>query len=223
MAVQFRSDCPHCLTRNAGFQVVFQWNLSDKSEQAYLLSVCGICNKGVIVHATKRGGGSFPDAVKHTFDFPKYPYEMFGISPAPNTSIPHDLPPNVQHFYQQGLENLASARWDAAGAMFRKTLDVATKILGPSDKSLSLFKRIEKLVSDGHLTEAMGAWSHEIRLDGNDAVHDEAPETETDVTILQKFSEAFLTYSFSLPRMVARNRAKREAKDMTGCAEEAAA
>jgi len=95
--------------------------------------------------------------------------------------------------------------------MFRKTLDVATKIIAPSEKNLTLYKRIEKLVSDNLLTEAMGAWSHEIRIDGNDAVHDEDPETEDDAGALQKFCEAFLTYAFSLPSMVLRNREKRDA------------
>lgn len=93
--------------------------------------------------------------------------------------------------------------------MFRKTLDVATRALDPDLKKFSLFHRIEKLAEDGMLTPAMRAWSHEIRLDGNDAVHDEKPETEDDATISQRFAEAFLTYAFTLPAMVKANRAKR--------------
>ncbi|PIW55628.1 MAG: hypothetical protein COW16_05100 [Sphingomonadales bacterium CG12_big_fil_rev_8_21_14_0_65_65_10] len=75
---------------------------------------------------------------------------------------------------------------------------------------MTLFKRINFMVEENLLTKAMGDWSHEIRLDGNDAVHDEEPETESDAIAMHKFAEAFLRYSFSLPSMVARNRAKRD-------------
>ena len=94
--------------------------------------------------------------------------------------------------------------------MFRKSLDVSTKIVSPSDKDLTLFKRINKLVEAGLLTTAMGDWSHEIRLDGNDAVHDEEPETEADAKACRRFTEAFLTYAFSLPALVQESRAKRD-------------
>jgi hypothetical protein len=73
-----------------------------------------------------------------------------------------------------------------------------------------LFKRINKMVAAGQLTPAMGDWSHEIRLEGNDAVHDDEPETEDDARAAQKFAEAFLTYVYTLPEMVRANRAKRE-------------
>ena len=54
------------------------------------------------------------------------------------------------------------------------------------------------MVEGGTLTDAMGDWSHEIRLDGNDAVHDDEPET-VDARASQQFAEAVLTYAFTLP------------------------
>jgi hypothetical protein len=127
-----------------------------------------------------------------------------------DTSTPADVPLNIATFYEQGVRALKAGHWDAAGAMFRKTLDVSTKALDPEGRTATLYKRINALVHDGALTPAMGDWSHEIRLDGNDAVHSEDPETEEDASGLQRFVEAFLTYSFTLPAMVAANRAKRE-------------
>ncbi len=94
--------------------------------------------------------------------------------------------------------------------MFRKTLDVSTKLLEPEHRDKTLFKRIELLVAGGKLTAAMGDWSHEVRLDGNEAVHGEEPETEEDAMMLRRFTEAFLTYSFSLPALVEANRARRQ-------------
>lgn len=86
--------------------------------------------------------------------------------------------------------------------MFRKTLDVATKQLRSDLATETLYARVEKMVADGDLTQAMGQWSHRIRLDGNDAIHGEEPETETDARASQQFAEAFLTYSYTLPALL---------------------
>jgi hypothetical protein len=127
-----------------------------------------------------------------------------------NASTPIGTPENVAKFFEQGVVNLGRSHWDAAGAMFRKTLDTATKVICPELKQKKLFSRINDMVSEGLLTPAMGDWSHEIRLDGNEAVHDEEPETEQDAKMSHKFCEAFLNYTFTLPELVSANRTKRD-------------
>jgi hypothetical protein len=49
----------------------------------------------------------------------------------------------------------------------------------------------------------MREWAHQIRELGNDAAHDEDPFTEHEAQTLQAFTELFLTYSFTLPGMIA--------------------
>ena len=207
---QFKANCPHCLTKAAGFEFVFQWEDRKLRQQAFLVGKCGVCNKGVVLHARATHTSPFPNLTTNQEDFERPRYETLGFWPARSLVLPEDLPPNVESFFLQGLENLKGQRWDAAGAMFRKTLDVATKIIAPDLRNENLFARINKLVETNLLTQAMGEWSHEIRLDGNSAIHDDDPESQEDAEALQKFSEAFLTYAFSLPSLVARNRAKRE-------------
>jgi len=141
--------------------------------------------------------------------YPGTIYEIKREWPQATLVAPDDVPPNVARFYEQGLENLAQKRWDAAGAMFRKSLDVASKIIAADSKHLTLFARINKLHESGLITEAMKDWSHEIRLEGNNAVHDEEPESAEDAEATHKFTEAFLTYVFTLPAMVTANRARR--------------
>jgi hypothetical protein len=119
------------------------------------------------------------------------------------------LPENVSSFFRQGVENYRASRWDASGAMFRKSLDVATRILDPALRSDTLFVRINKLHAQGALTDAIRDWSHEIRLEGNDAVHGDDPETLEDAQATFRFTEAFLIYTFTLPENVRINRAKR--------------
>ena len=48
----------------------------------------------------------------------------------------------------------------------------------------------------------MKDWAHAVRLDGNDAVHEEQPFGEDDAKQLASFTEIFLLYAFTLPGML---------------------
>ena len=215
MATHFSNDCPHCLTRSAGFEVTYQWNSRKSPYHAQFLAVCGLCKHGLMV-LSRCISEHHANLLQCDTVFPGDHFTIEETWPRFSADCPDHVPNNVESFYNQGLENLAVGRWDAAGAMFRKSLDVSTKSLAPEHRSESLFKRINKMVDAGQLTSAMGDWSHEIRLDGNDAVHDDEPETEVDASTTQKFAEAFLTYAYTLPEMVKINRTKRQpANDVT--------
>lgn len=177
---------------------------------AHVLAVCGVCNNGVLIRSRDKGSSQHGSLLQHQLDFPGSRFEVLQAWPEYHSRAPENAPSNVASFYEQGLENIKNKRWDAAGAMFRKSLDVATKILSPEHRSATLFSRINKMVEAGTLTSAMGDWSHEVRLDGNDAVHDDEPETEADARAAHKFAEAVLTYAFTLPALVNANRAKRQ-------------
>lgn len=207
---QLQLDCPFCSTKNAGFRVTYQWGTRVNSNQAYLLAICGVCTHGATLLSHATNSSSHANIVQHPALYPGNSYKLLKVWPSAMNALPEGVPDNISSFYVQGLENLQASRWDAAGAMFRKTLGTATKALASELKNISLYARISRLVADGLLTEAMGEWSHEIRIDGNDAVHDEEPETEADAKSTQKFTEAFLNYAFSLPQMVAANRANRQ-------------
>ena len=122
--------------------------------------------------------------------------------PEVETKPPADVPDNVTSFYLQGTDNLARKHYDAAGTMFRKSLDTALKRLDPSGKG-TLQQRIDNLPAAVAITPAMKEWAHQIRELGNDAAHDEDPFTEQEASTLQAFTELFLTYTFTLPGMVA--------------------
>jgi hypothetical protein len=170
----------------------------------------------MVVRSYAISESSHPDVIGHNIRYPGERFRILETWPEFKGRCPSNVPENVESFYNQGLENLAAGRWDAAGAMFRKSLDVATKLIAPDKRGKSLFSRIEELVAEGRLTQPMGDWSHELRLDGNDAVHDEEPETQEDAHVMQRFAEALLTYTFTLRAMVEANRAKRQpANDAT--------
>ena len=85
--------------------------------------------------------------------------------------------------------------------MFRRVLDIATKSLAPDKKDGTLYNRIVHLEKSGKITPELRDLADRIRLDGNEAVHEENFDV-TKVTQLQEFTYLFLLYTFSLPKLV---------------------
>ncbi len=119
----------------------------------------------------------------------------------PKPELPIHIPDRVVTPFAQGLASIRTQSWDAAGAMFRKAIDIATKHLGTAP-SLTLIKRIDDLAVNHTITPGLKDLAHKVRLGGNDAVHDDDPFTEKEARDLEFFARMFLTYSFTLPGML---------------------
>ena len=210
MVVQIALDCPHCSTKKAAFRVAYFWNHGEINKWGNSLAICAVCDQGIVLLTADNGSTRHSNFLERDVKFSSERFKVLSIWPEGALRVPENVPDNIASFYSQGSENLLAKRWDAAGSMFRKSLDIATKTLDPALKSLKLFHRIEKLHKDGLITDALRDWSHELRLEGNEAVHDDEPETQDDASTSQKFAEAFLTYTFTLPALVIANRKKRE-------------
>ena len=87
---------------------------------------------------------------------------LLGILSSP-PQPPEDIPEVVEQYFEQGVDNLFQ-NYDAAGVMFRTTLEIALKIRFPETKAKNLNNRINKAVEQGNLTSDLAAWAHEIRL-----------------------------------------------------------
>ena len=90
---------------------------------------------------------------------------------------------------------------EAAAMMFRKTLEVALKRIRPDDNG-TLKTRIDIAANAGAITKDLAEWAHRIRLDGNEAAHEEEPFSSDEVGALHRFTELVLMYLFSLPGML---------------------
>jgi hypothetical protein len=76
-------------------------------------------------------------------------------------------------------------------------------------KTGSLYDRINKAVADKLITEEMGLWAHDVRLDANDQRHSDenAPlPTYGDADRVIEFAKALAQFLFILPARVARGR-----------------
>jgi hypothetical protein len=120
---------------------------------------------------------------------------------------PDGLPPAVLRTYLQGRSALERGELDASGAMFRKSIDIATSMMDQALASKKLVARIDALAASGLLTSTLKEWAHQIRLDGNDAVHDEDEPTRQGAEQLASFTEMFLIYTFTMPHAIATKRA----------------
>ena len=153
--------------------------------------------------ATLSIGGGFSNPK----DAPLEDIQIKAVAPKPpSTAAPAFTPENVARFFEQGMENLAR-NWDAAGTMFRKALDAGLKDKWP-EVTGSLYDRIEKIATEGGLTADMKEWAHHIRLDGNDAAHEDQPMVASRARALADFTRLFLLYTFSLPGMLREAREK---------------
>lgn len=129
------------------------------------------------------------------------------IYPRPQSIKPPDhVPETADRAFTQAKDNQVRGNGDAAGAMYRKAIDVATRALDPVHASRPLASRIDALADAGRLTKSLQEWAHEIRLDGNDATHGDEELLPAEVAQLGAFTELFLTYTFTLPARVAARR-----------------
>jgi hypothetical protein len=203
-------DCPFCETQKVAFLARFDWSIPGEDSEKLFLAICSACVKGVIfqIRFTKHSA---------SYDFSKafgdlQSNGMYLIVSWPNNivdNIPEDVPENVESLYRQARLCFRQQAWDAAGMTLRKALDVSTKGLDPSLSGKSLAARIDALHKNGSLTSEIRDWAHEIRLDGNEAAHEEDPTTPEQVASLIEFSNAYLRYVYTLPALVKRNRKRR--------------
>jgi hypothetical protein len=205
----FACHCPHCLTENAGFRSVADIVLNDSGDAFTLFLACNHCKKGICVTVRVSdqiniGGINVKPAKPHLYDgdirlspgytvLEKYPSKE-------EQAVPMHISENIQRCYVQGLDNLLRKQFDAAGAMFRKALDIATKEL--KETNGNLVNRIDALATKNKITPAMKDWAHAIRLDGNEAAHDGDPIGKETCETLKSFTELFLMYAFTLPIML---------------------
>jgi len=71
----------------------------------------------------------------------------------------------------------------------------------------SFFERLKWLHDNHRITPDIRSWGDNVRIDGNDALHDADDFTEEDAKPLRLFTEMFLRYVFELPGEVAAFRA----------------
>ena len=196
-----QADCPRCGTKAVFFGFHGQHHYrTDDFEQNYhdLFGVCGICNRGVIFSYRTESGGPGPLHHIGTLDA-EFVVETAPVPPS--TDAPRHTPENVSHFFRQGKASVDQGSWDAAGAMFRKTLEVGLKAKFPDMPSDWVpYRLIDQAAKDLKLAPDLAEWAHRVRALGNDAVHEQEPFSESQAKEMSEFTRIVLEYLFTYPR-----------------------
>ncbi|WP_322010888.1 DUF4145 domain-containing protein [Paraburkholderia sp. J12] len=82
--------------------------------------------------------------------------------------------------------------------------EIALKVFSPDVEAWKLEKRIDKLAAENRITKDLQTWAHRVRLDGNDALHEEEEFTKEAATELSEFTRLLLIYLYTLPEKIKR-------------------
>jgi len=141
------------------------------------------------------------------------------VTAADNASkpAPPDLPEELETPFIEGTRCLASGCPNAAGAMFRLCLDIATKSRLPEDSDgapdkhtrRNLAPRLKWLFDNNGLPEALRALSDAVKANGDDGAH-EGSLTAHDAEDIYDFAYALLDRLYSEPARLAAAARRRE-------------
>lgn len=189
------SRCSYCAVANPVLMIVWRSQqpiprATDGPTQMWAAYRCTSC--GNVILAKGRNNNHVANA---TVD---------EIIPSPKNAH-EDLPGVARQFLQQAYETLHAP--DAAAVMAGSSVDAMLKELGYRDGSV--YVRIDQAVGDHKLTDAMGAWAHEVRLGSNRPRH--ADEENPHVTVEQakqsvEFAEALGQFLFVLTKRIERGK-----------------
>jgi hypothetical protein len=136
---------------------------------------------------------------------------------------PEHLPDGVKAAYMEGAKCLAVGCYNAAGAMFRLSIDVATKPLLPDAADTSsingrqqrdLGLRLPWLFDHGKIPGDLRRLSSVMREDGNDGAHQGTLE-EADAEDLLEFATALLERMFTESKRLELREQRRSARRPT--------
>ena len=219
MAAAFAHDCPHCETRGASFEIRYEYRPPKFPDQMHAFVSCGVCQLPAAAVFGNPDGSTVTGiqlSLEAQLVLGAENLQLRSFYPKPTVpEAPEHLPENVQIYYLEAVANVKTSP-NAAGAMFRTALEEGLKTIHSSAKKKeTLQNRIDSAAAAGRITQDLAKWSHQVRVEGNNAVHADAPFTREEAKNLHRFTELVMMYLFTLPGMLKERRA-REGAENTG-------
>lgn len=207
----FTHDCPKCGVSHAAFVLIGEVRSTTEQGIVYLFCSCPKCSEPVTVKWRQFEAWSVSDWGGDIWDIEGGKSRVIRIEPPPlNHVAPLFTPENVADYYVEALDGLHRQKWTSAASLLRKCLEVALKAYSPEIEAWKLERRIDKLAAENLITPALKDWAHELRLDGNEALHGDKPADEELATRMERLTYFLLTYLYTLPAQVAAARELRE-------------
>ncbi|MCD9569472.1 DUF4145 domain-containing protein [Pseudomonas protegens] len=207
ITVQTRQKCSHCHTQGVLLSGAVVKTLAGMRVPA----ACNYCGEIVILKIAGIDNQRLHDPIFINTEIhldTQTQVTIEGHYPAiEEYEIPQHCPPRIASTFREAIESLNGKKYETSIFLCGKALDISTKSM---DTAWSLEKRLKKLAADGKITSDMADWAEEIRLDRNTAAHEDFELTEADAKDAVTFTEAFLTYVYSLPALINSRRANRK-------------
>ncbi|MBO1928317.1 DUF4145 domain-containing protein [Thiomicrorhabdus sp. 6S2-11] len=128
--------------------------------------------------------------------YPQQHMQLLNFSPESMDmlSLPRDVPEGLVSEFREGEKCMANGTIRAAAGMFRSVLDKTLRANGYKTKGKNLADQIDLAADDGVITKARQKKAHnEIRVLGNDVLHDEWHEIpEDDVLAARHYTQRIL-------------------------------
>ncbi|WP_186062181.1 DUF4145 domain-containing protein [Burkholderia gladioli] len=199
-------DCPHCGATKAAFTIPYSERNPTSGSLWNALGVCPACGYPAAIVAHTHPGQPIHNLTNLQGALKVGPHHNFfriSIFPSPEKiDTPEHIPPNAARAFAEGADSLAGGRATAAAAMFRRCLEIALKQHSPDIEAWKLEKRIDKLFAEGRITKDLQEWAHRIRLEGNDALHEEEEFTKQTAGEMMEFTRMVLVYLYTLPERI---------------------
>lgn len=214
-------DCPRCTTKNTTFNVKSWVPIAGPNQDYETFVQCRQCGDASILAIRMTGiyeldqlAGSYANAGFRSLGF------VFVVGGA--EACPAHVDADIRLIFDEAAKCLSISCYQAAGSMFRKVLDVATRKMlpaqpDPEDKShpdyiawkvrKDLRLRLDWLLQNGKLNAALEPIMDCVREDGNDAAHDNIGVTEAQD--LQDFTVVFLETVYTVPGQIRENQSRR--------------
>lgn len=209
-------NCPHCASTKAAMVLHSFDTWATNSDLINAFYSCPVCEKPVtsLLRRSHRAGGKSPAdlnswpgtvqdggySIRLTWPEPKMP------------AAPKDVPEHIARNFIQAEHARQRDHREAAGMVYRRTLEIALKDIDPEGKGM-LKARIDSLTKSGKLNEEMSKWAHSVRDLGNEASHDEPEPSKEDINDLAAFVTITLEYLYTMPAKVARRIPKKGSKE----------
>ena len=207
-------DCVRCGTRSVQHAVTGS-TLSGASNWE-LFCVCFKCTRASIYEFTY-GGKTVPHALDGLLGDQRYGFLPAGAVRIATTplELSEYIPGRIANLFREANECRQMTWYEAAGAMYRKTVDVATKHIYSTDHRLAEKKpadalrvRIKSLGEMKILEADIVELADVAALDGNDATHDVDPYTADEAEALEDLTMDLLDRLFVRPARLAAVKAK---------------
>lgn len=233
---EFVEDCPRCRTKSVTFTIPSDYSAAPTRPDGIIeaFMICRNClkaNIGIfttipnsIISSDVRVTGKLSGGNGKVSSY--YQFDGF-VTPAFNATmnIPEHLPDNVAKCFSEGAAAFAIGAHNAAAAMFRLSLDLATKNLLPETETdqggpnraqrTKLYDRLEYLFSKSIISPELRDLADCIREDGNDGAHD-GTLSPADAEDLVDFAEQLLERVYTEPARLRIAKARREARRAGG-------